>query len=210
MTAPPCHFDRAKPFYPLVINYLSQLVGVVELAIRGIAGPMQLDELVERAIIQSGAGAESDTRSLLRQRFQTTIDAPWRLRSEMLDDYIDLPIDLIAKDIAANFEYLMPYFVTAAGIVLVMALEISKGKPWHTRDPMWEFLRHCRNAVAHGGRFRFERNEPRLAAKWGPFVLRNKRHNDTPLFKKDGGMLSPGDPVRLLWDIEQAYPAMIV
>ena len=22
------------------------------------------------------------------------------------------------------------------------------------------------------------------------------------------GMLSPGDPIRLLWDIEQAYPAM--
>jgi hypothetical protein len=34
--------------------------------------------------------------------------------------------------------------------------------------------------------------------------------HDTPLMKDEAGagLLSPGDPIRLLWDIEQAYPAM--
>jgi hypothetical protein len=94
-------------------------------------------------------------------------------------------------------------------MVLVMAHEISKDKPWHNHDPLWEFLRHCRNAVAHGGYFHFKNNEPRRPAFWGSFIL-SPASNRAPLFKKDGGILSPGDPIRLLWDIEQAYPEMSV
>ena len=32
-------FNRAKPYYPLVINYVSQLIGMKELLIRGVVGP---------------------------------------------------------------------------------------------------------------------------------------------------------------------------
>jgi len=77
------------------------------------------------------------------------------------------------------------YFISAAGIVFVMAHEISKYKPWHNHDPLWEFLRHCRNAIAHGGSFHFSNGEPRRPAQWGPFVLTHALHG-TPLFKKDG------------------------
>lgn len=92
----------------------------------------------------------------------------------------------------------------------MLAHEISKNKPWHTQDPMWEFLRHSRHAVAHNGRFHFANGEPRRRSEWGPFLLTAALHG-TRLFKEGTteGMLSPGDPILLLWDIEQAYPAMI-
>jgi hypothetical protein len=68
---------------------------------------------------------------------------------------------------------------------------------------------YCRNAVGHNGRFFFKGQEPLYTAEWGPFRLHAKMHDD-PLFDMPGkpGLLAPGDSIRLLWDIEQAYPAM--
>jgi hypothetical protein len=34
---PPNHFDRGKPFYPFVVNYVAMLFGLKELAGRGLA-----------------------------------------------------------------------------------------------------------------------------------------------------------------------------
>ena len=82
ISAPPCHFDRAKPFYPQVMNYVCQLVGIVELTMRGIAGPRPLDELVESAIVRAGGIPQPETTILLRERFQKIIASPWRLRSD--------------------------------------------------------------------------------------------------------------------------------
>ena len=209
MTAPPPHhFDRGKPFCPLVINYVCQLVGIRELAICGIVGPRHLDELVENSIARNYAGGIPLTEPTVIRQLLQEVTVPLQLCSEMLDETIGIPSD--AQDIVANFSCLTPhYFIGAAGIVFVMAHEISKDKPWHNHDPLWEFLRHCRNAMAYGGSFHFSTGEPRRPAQWGPFVLTHALHG-TPLFKKDGGMLSPEDPVRLLWDIEQTYPAMTI
>jgi len=125
----------------------------------------------------------------------------------MIGDYIEVSIDLMAQDIVDNHLYLFPLIFNAAGFAFVMAHEVSKGKPWHNQDPLWEFLRHCRNAIAHNGKWHFLGKEPAQPAQWGPFLLGRILHG-TPIFKKNGGMLSPGDPIRLLWDIEQAYPSM--
>jgi hypothetical protein len=64
--------------------------------------------------------------------------------------------------------------------------------------------------VAHGGLFTFKGKEPCHPAEWGHFQI-ERTLQSTPLFKdeKGVGLLSPGDPIRLLWDIEQAYPSMI-
>jgi hypothetical protein len=78
-------------------------------------------------------------------------------------------------------------------------------KTLHTTDPIWEFLRHCRNAAAHKGRFNLVRGEPRRLATW-----RSKTTapglNGTLLFT-DGklpGFLGPGDVLYLLSDLEKA------
>jgi hypothetical protein len=211
MTAPsPCYFDQRKPFYPLVANYVCQLVGAAELAVRGVAGPRNLDELVESTIARERArGISASDPEMLREQLRALTRTTWRLRSEMLDNDIKLSVDTIAKEIADNFAYLMPRLVdVAAGMVLVMAHEISKHKRWYTKgQPLWEFLFHCRNAVALDLRFRFNNKQPHHPAQWGPLVISSALQG-SPLFKTDGGMLSPGDPVRLLWDIEQAFPTM--
>lgn len=38
MSVPANHFDRGKPFYPLVMTYISQLIGLKELLVRGLIG----------------------------------------------------------------------------------------------------------------------------------------------------------------------------
>ena len=67
----------------------------------------------------------------------------------------------------------------AAGALLIVAYESTK--QFHDRGELWEFLRHCRNAAAHNGRFHFRRNEPRYEAKWSSLDV-TKPLQGTPLF----------------------------
>ncbi len=208
-TSVPDNFDREKPFYPLVANYVVQLAALKELFVRRFIGPLDLEEIVEKAAARHGAPDPNESeRVLLREQLKTLI-GPLQLRSEFQDSAITVDIDAMAAEFADNAVYLLQHQLKAAGSVLVMAHECSKDKPWHGTDPLWEFLRHCRNAAGHGGSFSFKNDEPRRAAVWGRFeIVRDLQ--GTPLFKRpDGsGMLSLGDPIRLLWDIEQAFPDM--
>jgi hypothetical protein len=108
-----------------------------------------------------------------------------------------------------NGPYLAGFIMRSAGSLLILAHEFSKGKSWHDQGLLWEFLRHCRHAAAHGGFFTLIGKEPCHPAVWGHFQI-ERTLQGTPLFKdgKARGLLSPGDPIRLLWDIEQAYPGM--
>jgi len=81
---------------------------------------------------------------------------------------------------------------------------------YEDEDRFWEFLRHCRNAAAHGNRFNLLHDEPRRPARWHHLeitkVLQGQR-----LFRQEpdeGELLLPADPVHLLWDLERANPHM--
>jgi len=47
MTTPVNHFDRSKPFYPIVMGYLFQLFGLKEMLVRGAIGKrvIRMDDL---------------------------------------------------------------------------------------------------------------------------------------------------------------------
>ena len=202
-------FDRGKPFYPLVMHYLAQLIGFKELALRGIVGPANLEELAGRipalATVPAGSeGSIAEVREKLRE-----LCGPLELWSEYQNNHIRIDIDQIAREIAANISYLMASTMRSAGNLLILAHELSKDSSWHDTGPLWEFLRHCRHAAAHGGRFNFLHGEPRRPATWGTFAIVPTLRG-TALFRgaSGAGLLSPGDPIRLLWDIEQAYPQM--
>ena len=203
------HFDRGKPFYPLVMHYLAQLIGFKELALRGITGSEGFEALVGRIPALGSTSAGSHVR------FQEALDGlrkltgPLQLRSEYQDNHITIDIDDIARDIVANSSYLVASTMRPAGWLLILAHEVSKDAPWHDSGILWEFLRHCRNAAAHGGTFNLIHGEPRRPAQWGSFEITPELH-DTNLFKdaEGVGLLSPGDPIRLLWDVEQAYAQM--
>jgi hypothetical protein len=203
------HFDRGKPFYPLVMHYLAQLIGVKELALRGIVGSGGLEELVDRIPALGAVPAGSETMVAEVQDGLRKLSGPLELRSEYQDNHITIDIDGIARDVVANHSYLLASTMRSAGALLILAHELSKDAPWHDTGPLWEFLRHSRNAAAHGGAFNLRHDEPRRTACWGSFVITAKLQG-TSLFKDaaGAGLLSPGDPIRLLWDIEQAYPQM--
>ena len=205
MTAKLNHFDRSKPFYPLVMLYVVQLFGFKDMALRGVVGSPTIEELLSR--LQRKFGDPDDD---LRAKFEK-IAGPLELRSEYQDDTIEVDADVIAQDLATNVKYLASSVMRSAGALLILAHEATKDQPYRDDGPLWEFLRHCRNAAAHGGTFSLRKAEPRHRAVWGSLEI-TRQSNGTPLFKhgQRSGLLSPGDPIRLLWDIEQAYPSISV
>lgn len=149
-TIAPNSFDRSKPFYPLVMTVLAQLLGFKELAVRGIVGCRSIDEVMS----QFGGPAVVSDQALtsLRQSLEAVM-SPLELRSEFSANHIRVDVSEMAREIALNGTYLAGSLLYALGTVFVLAHEMSKDKPWHDQGPLWEFLRHCRHAAAHGGRF---------------------------------------------------------
>lgn len=210
-------FDRGKPFYALVANYVVSLHGVLDLVSRHMvattrgtvspAGPFTgpsapyLYEPGEMEVPEERLHAFYGDPS---NRQITPLISPLALRSEMQGGHIEIDAAELAAETFQNARTLLPAALTSAGVLLISSYETTKMSS--DGAPVWEFLRHCRNAASHGGRFHFLHGEPRSPASWGPFQLTAGMHgsrlfNDPP----ETGLLSPGDPIRLLWDIEQAY-----
>jgi hypothetical protein len=209
MAPNPNHFDRAKPFYPVVVNYVCQLVGFKELIVRGFLGSPSLDQAARAAAERVGAkGASPAELKTFAEQLQKLM-GPLEPRSEQQGGPITIDVDQIAQELKEHGADLIKTLLLSGGAVFIVAHESEKDKAWHDQGPLWEFLRHCRNAAGHGGRFHFLNGEPRRLARWGKIEIQASLEG-TPLFKgADGvGLLSPGDPIRLLWDIEQAYPQM--
>ena len=204
---PLAHFDRGKPFYPLVMQYVIQLVGFKELAIRSVVAEPSVQEVVDRITglspEKSAAAAEiaTDLEKLL---------GPLSLRSSVKAEPLQVPVVDIATEVGSNTLFLGNHLLLSAGSVLILAHELCKDKSSHDTGPLWEFLRHCRNAAGHGGKFNFMHGEPRRPAKWETVEIVPGLQG-SPLFKgRDGiGLLGPADPILILWSIEQAYPTLI-
>jgi hypothetical protein len=207
------------------MNYLILLIGFKDLACRAA-----IERLKKHAPYAADATLPATVREILNRFHASKLDlsslernltdvstvlselmGPLQLKSELQGDHIEVDVNEIAAEILENGPFLSRFLMRSAGSLLILSHEISKDQPWHDVGPLWEFLRHCRNAAAHGGRFRIDahRGEPRHPAFWGRFRI-DAALQDTPLFKDEAhpGFLSPGDPIRLLWDIEQAYPSM--
>jgi hypothetical protein len=200
---PPNHFDRGKPFYPLVMAYLIQLVGFRDLAALGIPHAQREFKIVcGGSALQEAEDAEAEV--LLNKLLE-----PLGLQCAIDGTSIRVDGKEIAKELVKEHLYLIEFVLRSAGSLLILAHEMNKDAPWHDYSPLWEFLRHCRNAAAHGGTFTLRNGEPRRPATWRRFSIEQSL-NGTPLFKgADGvGLLRPGDPIKLLWDIEQAFPGM--
>lgn len=203
------HFDRSKPFYPLVMNYLVQLLGYKELAIRGFLGKRTISSDDIQRITPNFDNVEKSEIDSTLDKLQKLI-GPLELKSEFQNDRIVIDPDEIAKELLeGNHEYFLSFYVRASFNIIVLAHEITKNTTYRDVGPLWEFLRHCRNAATHNGLFHFGRGEPSRLAEWGRFRI-DSQLLGTPLFKGPNGqgLLSIGDPIRLLWDIEQAYPQM--
>jgi hypothetical protein len=74
------------------------------------------------------------------------------------------------------------------------------------KSPLFEFLRHCRNAAAHGNRFNFKDWEPSRAATWRTIDLDHPRKGATnPRQNAElcSSTLAPADVLALLIDVDK-------
>jgi len=199
-------FDRSKLFYPLVMNYVVQLFGFKEMGTRGILGQHYTASILEQFRSRTFLGETQLSKDDSLKKLSKLL-GPLELACGFQTDRITVDGDQIALEVAQNIYYLADFLLRSSGSLLILAHEICKNEPYHDQGPLWEFLRHCRNAAAHKGLFNLVNGEPRRLAEWKVFRIEASLHG-TRLFKDEtgNGFLSPGDPIALLWDIEQAYP----
>ena len=209
-------FDRSKVFYPYVVNYLASLHGMIELMSRDfysrienvIASGKNLNEF-RQYLTEGDEKNDKFFNEILASNIKPTVLLrEISLKSEQRQNHIEISISEIAKDFVDNHIYLLPFQIKASGALLIMAYETAPDIKYVKTDPLWNFLYHCRNAIAHDGKFNIDdRGKKRLPAKWDNLEILESMHGFY-LFK-DGtpnqGLLSPGDPLYLLYDIEQKY-----
>jgi hypothetical protein len=209
MTTPKSfNFDRDKPFYPLVTNYFAFLVGVQDLKYRRHS--QAIKSMPEAEYEQALSKLQEPGRSemaWLRQAELGNLIPQLYVPSKVLNSPVYLPSSLFEEEFRLYGAEVLRTTMRAAGSLLMLAHEMTM--QWHDTRPLWEFLRHCRNAVAHNGRFHFRNGEPRRLAEWRGIRVESRLQN-TPLFDEDPelGILGPADPIVLLADLELAYPQM--
>jgi hypothetical protein len=197
-------FDPAKPFRALILCYLAQLHGFVDLASRGITSRVAG---VPKTAVEDWAIRErnEEVRAFIRAAHQghnTALLGPQAPYSCVLGRTIDLNIAGLAEDILADHtQPLIHFSAMAAASLLVLAWDLTEAS--HTHHPTWEFLRHCRNAASHNGRFNLLHGEPRRPAEWRGLVITSSLRGIS-LFSSPAkdSFLGPGDPLLLLHDIE--------
>jgi hypothetical protein len=204
--APSLSLRPSGPFYDLVVAYLCQVHGFNEIASRGIRA--QIAELGPDGI-QAMLDHIDDQRT--RHAMQgialggiTGLLAEPALHAEA-GERVNVDIAQLARAVVSEHRPALAYLNRlSAGGLLILAWETTEGR--HTKDQDWEFLRHCRNAAAHDGRFMFRHGEPRRSAIWRRLEIVRELEERT-LFN-DGtnrGFLGPGDALHLLSDLEERY-----
>jgi hypothetical protein len=198
----PNQFDRSKPYYPFVIHYVLTLWAFKELAAHGAGILFRASGADPAGELPPGVDAELIRRVAASPLVEVLPPLDLLLKSDGTHTSVDA-LEL-ATEIAQNYTYLLDFTLRAASGLLISAYEISK----HHRDhgELWEFFRHVRNAAAHGGTFSFKEKEPVRPARWRELEV-TRALQGTPLFdgfSYQSGLLGPGDPLRLLWDVERA------
>lgn len=192
----------------MVLNYEVILLAFKEFGAAGVA--LILKELPDMAYQEVLTDARMKGNAEYIERLKATsieeISPPLVLASEFQDQHITIDAFATMRELGSNIASLVDDLrLSAASALLVHAYETTK--KFHNTEPLWEFLYHCRNAGAHGGRFTFRNNQPKHPAIWGRYSLNRAIHEGMPLIPHKGitGLFAPGDPLRLLWDIEQRY-----
>lgn len=201
---PDSHFDRSKPYYPYVIHYVVGLWAMKELAGYGLG---ILARAGEADLTPAASEPNEDSARRVANHRLVELLPPLELTRKSGGAATGVDIAELAEEITRNHLYLFASTMRAAGGLLISAYEISKQHRDH--GELWEFFRHVRNAAAHGGSFNFLGQQPTRAAQWRGIEL-TRALQGSPLFdgaSQQSGLLGPGDPLSLLWDVEQTLPS---
>lgn len=209
----PYYFNRENIYYPLIMNYIYSIHGFIDLVSRGL-----INQLVELKKVNSEDEINNLITSLhilddtTKNEFKK-IDktAPLFAKQKFTKSDgkdIEFEINEIADEMIKNGVYLISTLKNSACILLITAFEKTKDRD-DQQEPIWNFFYHCRNAAAHDNKFKIKRD--RFPAKWGNLEI-TKNMNGSKLFHENikDGFLNYGDPIALLWDVEQKCKSMKV
>lgn len=207
-------FDPAKPFYSLVLTYLSQLHGLMELISVGLI--QRFEKISERRAFVSLTAEERIAKyvAALELKNQPIVERVLRggktalmfepVLPSVTARPIKLDIPMLAETAFLEHEAAIRDFNRiSAGSLLILANErVTK----HRGDPIVQFLRHCRNAAAHGGVFTFDSGEPKKPAVWRTLTIERPMQGNC-LFPvpPNKGFIGIGDVLYLLADIEKKF-----
>jgi len=207
---PELSFDENKPFFPLIINYLAQVHGFIDLASRGLLSKLEAlgPKGVEMLLADEGYKEKGFNEAIeaVSKGDRTGLAGKQELESKVTGKGISIKVESLAKEIFNKNEAPLNQFNRmSAGSLLILAHESTR--TYQTQDSLWEFLRHCRNAAAHKGHFNFLHGEPKRPAKWRGLEIVSSMQGK-PLFNEPpvSGFLGNGDTLYLLLDIEQTFP----
>jgi hypothetical protein len=127
--------------------------------------------------------------------------------ASLVDQPIKVDVSKLANVVFSDSEPAVRNFnLQSAGALAILAWKHTESI--HTHAPIWEFLRHVRNAAAHGGRFHFLGNEPSRPAVWRAKTI-DRSLQGTPIFAApvNTGFLGTGDVLYLLADIDAQFIA---
>ena len=205
-------FDPKKPFYGLVLVYLSQVHGFFELIARGLLqrferfcqGPTQRnlskEELMAKYSFSLGI---KDVEGVLRAGKTTLLNNPVLL--SQTGEGIKWDSTELAETVFMEYEAALQSFNRlSAGSLLILAWD--RVPPKHRGSPIGQFLKHCRNAAAHNGAFHFKPEEPKKPAEWRTLSIVRTMQGDS-LFADPPkpGFIRIGDVLYLLADIEKQF-----
>jgi hypothetical protein len=125
-TISPNSFDRGKPFYPLIMNFIVQLIGFKEMATQGITGRRSIDEVMSQ--FREQLGGSDQELALLRASIESVMGS-LELRSEFSNSSIKINMDEIANEVAQNSKYL------AESLSTLLVLFLSSRTKFQRRSP---------------------------------------------------------------------------
>lgn len=216
---PPLVFRNDRPFLRLVEAYAAQLHGHRELLSRGIGhrlGSLTKDEFDQVLGPLLDAITPKDEDRDHRQRVVSDLSeivaggpTPLILHQKLASqvgerirmDVDQLAVELFDRGDLAKWESVNEI---ASGGLLLVAWEAAK--PYRTRDPsdpLWQFFRHVRNGAAHNGQLELRHGQPDKPARWRNLEIKAHMHGlRLFVYPPAGGLLSPGDCLYMLSDIE--------
>ena len=212
---PEIGFDPDKPFHRLVVAYGAQVHGFLDLVARGLREEYKRlkathrDHVSEDEIIENlCAGMADDRAEQTRAVLKSEAGALLGVQRLGTQDGTGIKVNTrkLAHEVFLDHRRPLTAFAAmSAGSLLILAWESTLTE--HSQDPLWEFLRHCRNACAHReGSFNFLYGEPRRPASWRSLNIDSDLQG-TPLFwdRERRGLIGPGDALYLLADIESKF-----
>lgn len=199
-------FNPEKPFFPLVLNYLCALHGHLELTSRNFTA--EIGKFAKSPADLESFAQKIDSK-IMRERLPeiakghtTVLWEDLGLFSKIESRHLTLETQNLAKSITLDHQKALPHFSgQSGGALLILAWNTTE--VFHTHEPIWEFLRHCRNAAAHRGSFTFSQAEPRRPAVWRNISITKSLEGRSLLPGTiQDALLGPGDILLLLHDLE--------